>query len=318
MSELCCQRSRDEFEKAKALIPGGAHSSHRPLLPGEFPTYMDRGNGSHLWDIDGNEYIDYLLGFGAITLGHADPAVNEVAIGQLNKGMMLSRSGLIQNELAREIHRLVPCAEMMHFFKDGSGATSAAVRIARAYTKRDKIIRWGYNGWHDWCCDLPPTGVPEVVRNLTFKLEYNDLDALEALLTGNRGEIACIIMEPALRWEPMEGFLQGVQNLAREHGALFILDEIKTFPRMSLSGGQGYFGLVPDMATVGKGMANGFPIAAVTGKREVMESAVDLRLSATFNVELVSMAAALATLREIQARDAVTHIWNMVGDSCRD
>ena len=311
MKPFRCLKSVSEFEKAKRIIPGGAHFTHRPLLKCEFPSYMEKGNGSHIWDIDGNEYIDYLLGFGAITLGHANAMINDAAIEQMKKGMMLSRPGTIQNRLVEKLIEMLPCAEMAYLFKDGSGATTAAIRIARAHTGREKVVRWGYNGWHDWCCQKWPLGIPSCNYESTIEMNYNDLNNLEEIFDSNKDEIACIIMEPTLMDKPDEDYLSAVKTLAINNGALLIFDEIKTFPRFSLSGAQGFFGVTPDMSTVGKGMANGFPISAVVGTKDVMNTAENVRLSATFNVEIVSMAAAMATLEIFQNGNVVDHIWRM-------
>lgn len=302
-------QSEEMFEKAQNLIPGGAQASNRPYLPGPFPNYMQKGKGAHIWDVDGNEYIDYLLGYGPIILGHAYPRVNEAVKKQLDEGMQLSRSHPVQNQLAEKLISLIPCAEMVHFFKTGSCVTTAAVRIARNYTNRDKVIKCGYHGWHDWC--TTGKGIPEKVTQLTFSFEYNDLEMVERIFQENKDQIACLIMEPMVTIPPQPGFLESIQKLTKQNGAVLIFDEVKTGFRFALGGAEEYANIIPDMAVFSKGMANGFPIAAVVGKKEIMQTSIDVHLSATFNVEILSMVASLATIQELEEKRGLEHIWKM-------
>ena len=306
------------FQQAKSYIPGGAQLSRRPELfvPGAYPLYIEKTKGCRFTDVDGNEYIDYLSAYGPIILGYAYPRVNDAVRAMLDKATVVTMSHPIHLELARELVRLIPCAEMVCFKKTGSGATSTAVKIARVYTGREKVIRYGYSGWHDWCSDCPwwqdyTSGAPEVLRDYIFDIQYNDLESLEKLLKEKAQEVACLIMEPVKLEIPGKGYLKGVRDLCGKYGILLIFDEIKTGFRLALGGAQEYFGITPDMATYSKGMANGFPISAVVGRKDVLRVAERIALSATFDGEVLSMAAALATIHEIEEKNVNEHLWRM-------
>lgn len=314
------KRSDSLYEEAKSIIPGGVTNARHPtkFYEGQYPIFMDRGKKCHVWDVDGNEYIDWILSFGPIILGHAHPRVDKAVRKTLKKGFCFTMVHPIQNQLAKELIRIIPCAEMVKFLVGGSDVTSAAIRIARIYTGRDKIIRWGYHGWHDWCyggagTDRKYYGVPEGAIRDILTFIYNDLDSLEDVFKNNRGKVAGVIMQPyeaTMEW-PAEGFLEGVKRLTHEHGAVLIFDEIRTGFRMALGGAQEHFGVVPDMAAVSKAIANGYPISAVVGKRDVMEKAADTRLSSTFLVNSFPMAAALETLHELEEKGGIDYMWGL-------
>jgi len=315
---LRIQKSEQLFEEAKRLIPGGAQLSRRPELfvPGAYPLYVAKTAGCRFTDIDGNEYIDYLAAYGPVLLGYSYPRVNDAVRAMLDDCTVVTMNHPSHVELARELVRVVPCAEMVCFKKTGSGATSTAVKIARVYTGREKVVRYGYSGWHDWCSDCPwwrdyTSGAPKILEKYIFDIPYNDLDYLAKLFREHGDNVACLIMEPVKLEIPEEGYLARVQELCRKHGVLLIFDEIKTGFRLALGGAQEYFGVVPDMATLSKGMANGFPISAVVGRREVMAVAERIALSATFDGEATAMAAALATLHEIEEKKVNRHLWEM-------
>lgn len=313
-------RSEQLFEEAKRLIPGGVQAARHPrkFVPGKYPIFMIKGKGSHVWDVDDNEYIDWILSFGPIILGHVDPVVENTVQKNLEQGFCFTMCHPVQNELAKEIIQTIPCAEMVKFFIGGSDATSAAIRIARIYTGKDKVIRWGYHGWHDWCyggagTDRKVIGVPEGIKKDILTFTYNDLDSLEKVLKENKGDVACVIMQPyeATKDLPKEGFLEGVKRLTHEYGAVLIYDEIRTGFRMAMGGAQEYFGVIPDLTTISKAMANGYPISAVVGKREIMQVAAETRLSATFFVNSFPMVAALVTIRELKKRDGIRYMWEI-------
>lgn len=315
-----CRYSRSEqlFKEAKKIIPGGVTSARHPskFVPGKYPIFMDRGKGSHVWDVDGNEYIDWIVSFGPMILGHANPQVDKAVRENMKQGFCFTMCHPVQNELARELIQTIPCAEMVKFLTGGSDATSAAIRITRVYTGCDKVIRWGYHGWHDWCyggagTDRQAVGVPEGIKKDILTFTYNDLNSLEKVLKENKGEVASVIMQPYEVKEglPKEGFLEGVKQLTHNYGAVLIYDEIRTGFRMALGGAQEYFGVIPDLTAVSKAMANGYPISAVVGKREIMQAAAKTRFSATFFVNSFPMLAALTTIRELKKRNGIQCMW---------
>lgn len=312
-------KSEKLFEEAKKIIPGGVTSARHPtkFVLGKYPIFMNRGLGSHVWDVDGNEYIDWIVSFGPIVLGHCNPEVDNAVRKNLEQGFCFTMVHPVQNELAKKLTQIIPCAEMVKFMTGGSDATSAAIRIARVYTGRDKVIRWGYHGWHDWCYGGAGTdrdnvvGVPEGIKKDILTFTYNDLDSLEKVFKKNKDKVACVIMQPyeASKDLPKEGFLEGVKQITHDNGAVLIYDEIRSGFRMAMGGAQEYFNVIPDMATVSKAMANGYPISAVVGKREVMQVASKTRLSATFFVNSFPMVAALATIGELERRNGIEYMW---------
>lgn len=313
-------KSEEIFQQAQKLIPGGVTSARHPskFIRGEYPIFTARGKGSHIWDVDGNEYIDWIASFGPMYLGHAHPVVEEAVRKNLAEGFCFTMASPLQNVLAEKLIEIIPCAEMVKYVTSGSDATAAAIRVARVYTGKDKIIRWGYHGWHDWSyggagTDRPPVGVPKSAAADILTFDYNDLDSLEKVFQENKGQVAGVIMQPydSVKELPKEGFLEGVKTLTHQHEAVLIYDEIKTGFRMALGGAQEYFGVTPDITCVSKAMANGYPIGAIVGKREVMEVAHKTRISATFLVNTFPMAAALATIEEVQRTNGIEYMWRL-------
>ncbi len=315
-------KSEELFAEAKSLIPGGVTSARHPskFVPGAYPIFMNRGKGSHVWDVDGNEYIDWVMSFGPMVLGHCHPRIDRVVRESLEQGFCFTMVHPSQNVLAKELIETIPCAEMAKFFISGSDATSAAIRVARIFTGREKVVRWGYHGWHDWCyggagTDRVAYGVPEGIKKDVFTFTYNDLDSLETVFQSNQGQIACVIMQPyeTSAAMPKQGFLEGVVDIAHRNGAVVVFDEIRSGFRVALGGAQEYFKITPDLACVSKAMANGFPISAVVGKREVMEVAAKARFSATFFVNAFPMLAAIETIRELKESNGVAYMWKIGG-----
>ena len=313
-------KSEALFNEAKQIIPGGVTNARHPtkFYPGHYPIFMERGRACHVWDVDNNEYIDWILSFGPIILGHAHPRVEKTVRVSLEKGFCFTMVHPIQNRLAQLLIDVVPCAEMVKFLVGGSDVTSAAIRIARIHTGRDKVVRWGYHGWHDWCyggagTDRAFYGVPEGITRDILTFTYNDLDSLESVFKKHEGKIACVIMQPfeASKELPREGFLEGVKRITHDNGAVLIFDEIRTGFRMALGGAQEYFGVIPDMATVSKAIANGYPISAVVGRREIMQVAETTRLSSTFLVNTFPMAAAIETISILQEDKGAATMWSM-------
>ncbi len=311
-------QSFKELERAKKLIPGGVLGIRRPynFVDGEYPVFIEEGKGGKITDIDGNEYIDYLCAYGPIILGYRETEVDEAVIKQIrDRGFCFSLTQTYQNELAEKLTEIIPCSEMSLFVKTGSDATTTAVRLARSYTGRDKIMRCGYHGWHDWCVEVKG-GIPAKLYEDVFEFHYNDLQGLEDLMKKHGDQTAAIIVTPVGHplahnmEEPAEGFLEGVQELARKYGAVLIFDEIRSGFRVSIGGAQKYYGVTPDMAVFGKAMANGYSIAAVTGKSEIMKQGEsDVFISSTYFPNSLGYVAALKTIEILERDSILDKIW---------
>lgn len=301
-------------KKAESLIPGCSQTfSKAPsqFVQGVSPVFLEKGKGSHVWDVDGNRYIDYAMALGPVILGHNYPAVTGAVKKALEKGATFSLPHRLEVELAELLCDMIPCAEMARFGKNGSDATTGAVRVARAYTGRDKIACSGYHGWQDWyiATTTRDKGIPQDVKKLTLTFEYNKIETLEKLFRENKGEIACVIMEPVGIIFPEDDFLNKVKELTRKNGALLIFDEIVTGFRLSLGGAQEYFGVIPDIACFGKAMANGFPISAIVGRKDIMKLFDEIFYSFTFGGEIISIAASIATIKELKNKKVIGHLW---------
>lgn len=305
-------QSLKQLEKAEHVIPLGAQTvskSRLTLPPGIAPLYATRAEGCRIWDVDGNEYIDLVAGLAAVNIGYGDKEIGDAVIAQVPHGVTISLAHPIEEEVAQLIVDLVPSAEMVRFGKNGSDATSAAIRVARGYTGHDDVIVCGYHGWHDWYIGTVPSrnlGVPEDVAALAHTVPYNDLEAMEAEL--QKRPTAAIIMEiMTLEW-PKPGYLEGVRELATKYGALLIFDEMVTGFRFSNGGAQEYFGVTPDLSTFGKGMANGYPLSAIVGRREYMAILERAFFTGTFGGELLSLTAAKKVLERIKGTDVIDRI----------
>lgn len=309
---LSFERSEALFSRAQQIVAGGTTQGKAPdtLLPGEYPIYADHGRGAHLWDVDGNRFLDWILAYGIIVLGYCDPDVDAAAIREIRQGFAFPLTRPVQNELAELLVQTIPCAEMVHFFKTGSDTTTAAVRLARIVTGRQKIVRWGYHGWHDWCCLREP-GIPKTVREDVLAFRYNDLDSLADLLGRHGDQVACVIMMPLEIEPPAPGFLQGVKELAQRHGALFILDEMRSGFHLALGGAQEHYGVIPDLATFSKALSNGYAMSVLTGRRELMRRLDETYVSSTFFTDSIPMAAAVATINKLRQTQAIPHLWRI-------
>jgi glutamate-1-semialdehyde 2,1-aminomutase len=321
-------RSNELYQHALELMPGGTQLFSRRaerFVPGVTPMYLSRASGVHVWDIDGNEYLDFCMGCGPVILGHAHPAVTAAVSEQLSRGNCLTVNHPLEVWLAEALIELVPCAEMVRFAKTGGETNAIALRIARGVTGRDKVAFCGYHGWHDWYLaanltnsdtlnthllpDLDTRGVPRALAGTTLPFEYNNLDSLRAVLEANRGEVAGIIMEACRSKAPDSGFLEGVRALADEHGALLIFDEIVTGFRIALGGAQEYFGVTPDLCTFAKALSNGIPLGAVCGRREFMEPAATMFISSTYFSDALGLAAGVTTLQVLRDEPVIEHLW---------
>lgn len=298
------ERSEELHRRACRSIPLGSQtfSKSTAQLPlGVSPLFAERGEGSHLWDVDGHEYVDFVMGLASVSLGYGDPDVERAVIDQLRRGVTLSLAHPLEIEVAERIVSLVPCAEQVRFGKNGSDATAGAIRLARACTGRDRVAVCGYHGWQDWYIGSTSRhlGVPAATRELTHTFAYNDAAMLERLLDQHRGEFAAVILEPMNAHFPANGFLEAVRDLATSHGAVLVFDETITGFRFGLGGAQELFGVTPDLATFGKGLANGFPLSALVGRAELMERMAEVFFSTTFGGETLSLAAARAVLNKL-------------------
>jgi glutamate-1-semialdehyde 2,1-aminomutase len=297
-------------EKAHRLIPGGAHTYAKgdDQYPEQAPGFIVRGAGSHVWDIDGKEYIEYGMGLRAVTLGHAFEPVIKAVAAQLPFGTNFTRPAPIEVECAEELLNLLPGADMVKFCKDGSMANDGAIKLARTHTGRDMVAIcadhpfFSTNDWFIGTTEMPG-GVPEWVRRQTVKFRYNDLASLEALFEQYPSRIACVMLEAARTEEPLPGFLESVKSCAHRYGAVFVLDEMITGFRWHLRGAQHVYGVTGDLSTFGKALANGFSLSALTGKRELMQLGGSdhdrervFLLSTTHGAETHALAAAIATM----------------------
>ena len=302
------------LDRARAVIPLGSQTFSKSFTqyPREAPMFLAGGEGARVWDVDGNSYVDLVSGLLPVVLGYRDPDVDEAIRKQLCNGISFSLATGLEVELAERLIELIPCAEMVRFGKNGTDATSAAVRLSRAFTGRDRVAVCGYHGWQDWYIGVTTRnkGVPSRVSDLTHNFPYNDLDALAELLAGHPGEFAAVIMEPINVSEPAPGYLESVKKLVQEHGALFVFDEIITGFRISLGGAQDHFGVTPDLACFGKGMGNGMPISAIVGRADVMQEMEEVFFSGTFGGETLSLAAAIATIDKMRREPVIEHLWN--------
>lgn len=303
-------KSESLQRRAERVIPLGTQtfSKSRTQLPfGVSPFYAERAAGARLWDADGNEYLDFINGLCAITLGYNDADVTRAVAAQLEKGTLFSLPHELEIRVAEKIVAMVPCAEMVRFGKNGSDATSGAIRLARAFTGRDRVAVCGYHGWQDWYIGSTARhlGVPEATRALTHSFEFNRLDTLEALLARHPGEFAAVILEPMNVSAPEDDFLNTVIDAAHGAGALAIFDETITGFRFAAGGAQELFGAVPDLATFGKGLANGYPLSALAGRGDVMRLLEEVFFSFTMGGETLSLAAALATLEKIEREPVI-------------
>lgn len=300
--------------KAAELIPSGSQTFSKgpsQFVQGVAPVYLERGEKAHVWDVDGNEYVDTVLALAPIILGYCDPCVDGAVQDQLKKGVSFSLPHRLEIEVAEKLVAMIPCAEMVRFGKNGSDATSGAIRAARAYTGREMIACCGYHGWQDWYIGTTTRngGVPKSTCELTKTFSYNAIASLEEIFSRYPGQVAAVIMEPVSVDPPLDNFLENVRELTHANGAVLIFDEMITGFRLAKGGAQEYFGVTPDMACFGKAMANGFPLAAVTGQRDLMKIFDDIFYSFTFGGETVSLAASNATMQTLLDRDVIGVLW---------
>lgn len=318
-------RSSTLFNEAKNYIPGGVNSPVRAFkgVGGE-PIYFERGEGAYLYDVDGNKYIDYVGSWGPMILGHSNPSIVDAVRAELDKGLGFGAPTEIETSLAKKICQLMPSIELVRMVSSGTEATMSAIRLARGYTKRDKIVKFEgcYHGHSDsllvkagsgaLTLGVPTSpGVPNDLAKHTLTLEYNNLDSVKALFSKMGEEVGCIIVEPVAGnmncIPPKEGFLQGLRKLCDDYGSLLIFDEVMTGFRVALGGAQTYYGVKPDLTTLGKVIGGGLPVAAFGGRHEVMNEIAPLGpiyQAGTLSGNPLSMASGLAMLSVLEADDS--------------
>jgi glutamate-1-semialdehyde 2,1-aminomutase len=308
------KKSEQLLERALKAIPLASQTFSKSLTQyprGVSPFFIEKGMGAKVWDVDGNEYIDFVNSLAAVTLGYCDADVDKAVQAQMKNGVTFSLSHTLELEVAEKLIEIIPCAEKVRFAKNGTDATSASIRIARAYTGKEHIAVCGYHGWQDWyiCSTTRDLGVPNGVKELTHKFQYNSIKSLEKLF--QEQELACVIMEPMNVEYPEDNFLEKVKELAHKNNALLIFDETITGFRYSLGGAQELFNVIPDMATLGKGMANGYPLSAVVGSNKIMKKVEDIFFSGTFGGETLSLAAANAIINKYKKEKVVDHFYEI-------
>lgn len=307
-------RSQTHLKEAKKLIPLGTQTfskSEQQYPKDKSPHFLSHGFGGRVWDVDGHEYVDLVCGLLPVVLGYCDNDVDTAIKAQLGRAITMSLPTILEAELSEKLTHIIPSAEMVRFGKNGTDVTSAAIRLARSYTARERIIVCGYHGWQDWYIGSTSfnSGIPESTINLTHSLKYNDIEVLEKIFQQYPDEVAAIIMEPMNFFEPSTNYLQQVKNLAHKYGALLIFDEIVTGFRFSLGGAQELFKVTPDLACFGKALGNGMPISAIVGNKNIMSEMDKIFFSGTFSGEALSLAAANAVIDKMINKPVIETIW---------
>jgi len=303
------------FVKSKNLIPLGTQTFSKSYVNWpvkKTPLFLTHGLGGRVWDVDGNEYVDLVGGLLPVILGYCDNDVDFAIREQLNNGITFSLANELEIKLSKKLKYHIPCAELSRFGKNGSDVTSAAIRLARHHTKRDRIIVCGYHGWQDWYIGSTSRnkGVPKQVRDLTNVLQFNSINNLEKIFYKYKDEIAAVIIEPMIFDNPKKNFLNNLKKIVKKNNSLLIFDEIITGFRFGLGGAQKYFKVVPDIACFGKSMGNGMPISAITGKKFIMKKMEDIFFSGTFAGETLSIAASLAVINKMEKFPVIKYIWD--------
>lgn len=307
------------YKKALDVIPMGTSTfSKNPNLfvIGASPLYMQSAKGCMLYDVDGNEFIDYSMALGPIILGYANSEVNKAAKKGIDEGLVFTISSPEESMLAERLIEIIPCAEMIRFSKNGSDVCEGAIRLARNYTQKLKIMTvGGYHGFHDWFIVSTPRnkGIPKVMAEWILPHNYNDIDSIEKTINAQSNEIAALIMEPVINYEPKPGFLERIRELTEKNNIVLIYDEMKTGFRLHIGGAQQYFNVVPDLAVYAKGVSNGFPLSVLAGKKYLMKQFEDENcfFSGSYATEKASLNAALKTLEILERDKVIEQNWKM-------
>ena len=307
-------KSLELYNRLKNLVPAGTQTLAKGITQHVFgvaPIFLKSGNGSKVIDVDGNEYLDYTMGVGPLSLGYQYPAVDNAIKEQLNEGITFSLVHPLELEVAELFNKIIPNCERVRFSKTGADVVSAAIRLARAYTGKSKILCCGYHGWHDWYISVTDknSGIPDGVKDLSFTINYNDFDSV---LNSIDEEIAAIILEPVVFDEPKDDFLQKLRELCTQKGIILIFDEMWTGFRMALGGAQEYFNIKADLAVFSKACANGMPLSVLTGRAEIIDLLNDdVFFFTTFGGETLSLAAAKATINEMITNNVIHHLYRI-------
>lgn len=302
--------------RAAAVLPTGASTGSKRVAAlygsadAQGPTHFVQAVGARVIDVDGNEYVDCTMALGAVALGYAEPNVTRAVVDAIAAGNVSALSSYREVDIAERLCGVIPCADKVQFLKTGAEAIAAAVRIARTYTARELVIACGYFGWLDWCAD-DTAGVPQGTRAVIRRVPYDDVAALEAAVTEAGQRLAAIVIEPVIERLPSKEWIERARSLATSSGAVLIFDEIKTGFRLRLGGYQAYSEVVPDLAAFGKAMANGFPLSAVMGDRDVMDAARNTWISSTLASEASALAAAGAVLDWHDTGDVCGSLWTI-------
>lgn len=321
-------RSQDLYKKARRLIPGGTQLlSKRPemFLPDLWPAYYRKAKGCEVWDLDGKRYVDMsYMGIGACILGYADPDVNRSVKATVEKGNMSTLNAPEEVQLAQVLNKIHPWADMSKFARTGGEAMAIAVRIARAKTGKETVLFCGYHGWHDWYLSaniadnraldghllpgLEPKGVPRTLKGSAVPFKYNDIEGFLKLARKYKGKIAAVVMEPLRNYYPKDGFLEAIRSLTKKTGVVLIFDEITSGWRLTLGGTHLKFKVYPDLCVFAKGMSNGYPMAAIIGRKGVINKAQHSFISSTYWTERIGPVAALATIKKIKENKIYDHL----------
>lgn len=317
-------RNKEYQKKAHMYIPGGAHTYSRgdDQYPINAPTVLEKGEGCYVWDVDGNEFLDYGMALRSVTVGYGYERIAKAAIDQIYLGNNLTRASKVEVDAAENLVNIIDGMDMVKFGKNGSVVTTAAVKLARAYTGKKYIARCAQHpffSYDDWFIGstIMTSGIPEEMRSLTLQFDFNDIVSAERLFEQYPNQIACIILEPATTVEPKDNFLQKLKELCHKNGAIFIIDEMITGFRWDLKGACHYYDVIPDLATFGKGMANGFSVAALMGKKEIMDlgglshdkERVFL-VSTTHGAEMCGLGALVETIKVYKELNVTGHLWD--------
>jgi len=308
-------KAKDLLKRALKVTPRATQVMSKGFqmwcLDDNFPIFIESGKGCKMKSVDGQIFIDTMGALGPNILGYCHRKVDTAIKKQLSKGIIFSLPSPLETELGELLCEVIPCCEKVRYCKNGSDAVSGAIRAARSYSDKDHIlcVRGGYNGWSDSvaAASQRPYGIPGVLAQFVDFFEYNNLRALEEKLETNR--FACVLMEPVSLEAPKKGFLEGVRELCDKYKVVLIFDEMITGARWALGGAQEYYGVTPDLACFGKAIANGMPLAFICGKDEFMKEFEHVFFSATFFGETLSLAAAIATIKEMQNKKVHKHIW---------
>ena len=308
--------SKKNFKLAIKNIPLASQTfskSYKFLPKNRSPLFLKKGKGCYVYDYDKNKYIDLVNGLLSISLGYKIKEIDDSVKKQMKSGVNFSLPNLIENKLAKELIKLIPSAEMVRYAKNGSDATSAAIRLARAFTKRDIILFCGYHGWHDWYIGKTTmnNGIPKSVSNLSKTFKFNDIKSFNNIFKKYKKRIAAVILEPMSFEKPKLSFLKKIKEECKKNKTLLIFDETCTGFRFNIGGAQKLFGITPDLSTFGKGIANGYPLSVLVGKRKFMNVCDKIFFSSTFGGETLSLIAAYETIQFIKKKNVINHLYKM-------